>query len=72
MNCPFKMANPGLTPHWSHEEGSYTGQDCGCEKTNCELWNEHFGKCSLAIDAYIKGIEDYRKEFEAERRLAQQ
>ncbi len=33
--------------------------DCN---TNCSWWNERFGMCCIAIDAYQKGIEDRRRE----------
>ena len=35
-----------------------------CLKQECEWWNEHFGMCSQAVDAYLKGQEDRRREKE--------
>ena len=40
-----------------------------CHKKNCELWNDHFGRCSFGVDAFLKGNEDWRREKEDERRL---
>jgi len=51
MFCPFKFNNPSIDLRY-----------CQCEKEQCELWNERFGKCSLAVDAYLKGQEDIRAE----------
>ena len=62
MFCPFKMANPELTGHYSTYEESYTGNYWECARNNCELWNERFGRCSLAVDAHIKAQDDLLKE----------
>jgi len=35
---------------------------CPCEEENCAWWNEYFGKCSIAVDSYLKGIETHRQE----------
>lgn len=51
MICPMKLNNPNNRP-----------VDCQCEQTDCEWWNEHFGKCSIAVDAYLKGQEDRQLE----------
>jgi len=68
MFCPFKMANPELTSRYKPEEGCYSERDWDCEREKCELWNERFGKCSFAVDAYLKGQEDWRKEKEITRK----
>jgi len=62
MFCPFKMANPELTSHWQPTLTNYTDTDWQCEKEQCEFWNERFGRCALAVDAYLKGQEDWWKE----------
>jgi len=62
MFCPFKMANPELAPHYMPEVGCSSARDWDCARNNCELWNERFGKCSLAVDAYLKGQTDIRAE----------
>jgi len=62
MECPFKMANPELASHYLPQSGYYSERNWQCEQAGCELWNERFGKCSLAVDAYLKEQEDYRKE----------
>ena len=51
MLCPLKFNNPNKE-----------GQSCRCEQSDCALWNERFGMCSLAVVAYLKGQEDWRKE----------
>jgi len=51
MLCPLKFNNPNSTM-----------QQCECERTDCEWWNERFGRCSMAVDAYLKGQEDRRLE----------
>jgi len=62
MFCPFKMANPELTPHYMPEAGCSSERDWGCERDYCALWNERFGQCSLVVDAYLKGQADIRAE----------
>jgi len=62
MFCPFKMSNPELASRYQPETASYSETYWQCEKEQCELWNERFGRCALAVDAYLKGEEDYRKE----------
>jgi hypothetical protein len=47
MICPMKLANSNKHP-----------VECECERTDCEWWNERFGKCAVAVDAYLKGQED--------------
>jgi len=64
MFCPFKMANPELASHYDSRTEQYTDWNWECERGKCELWNERFGKCSRAVDAYLKGQEDLRKENE--------
>lgn len=39
-----------------------------CEKENCQWWNERFGMCCVAVEAYIKGQEDWSKELDINRR----
>ena len=56
--CPFKYSNPNISPY-----------DWRCEHENCALWNERFLECALAVDAYLKGHEDWRKEKEIARRV---
>lgn len=60
--CPNKMSNPQLTYHYDATSGVVTEQSWECEGAACALWSEHFGMCSLKIDAFLKGIEDSRKE----------
>lgn len=56
MKCPkFRVAllSLGVSYDNAHDE---------CLKQDCEWFNEHFGRCSLAVDAYLKGQEDHRLE----------
>ena len=62
MYCPFKMANPGLTPHYLPEAGYESDRDWQCEKDQCEFWIDRFGRCALAVDAHLKAHKDYRAE----------
>ena len=57
MLCPLKFNNPNKE-----------GQSCRCEQSDCALWNERFGMCSLAVVAYLKGQEDWQEEQEAWRK----
>ena len=68
MLCPFKMANPELENHWDSNLSSFTDRNWDCERDGCALWNERFGMCSLAVDAYLKGQEDWRREKEITRK----
>jgi len=51
MLCPLKFNNPNSTM-----------QQCECEQTDCEWWNERFGMCCIAVPAYHMGVEDRQKE----------
>ena len=73
--CPFKMANPGLTEHFDPQEGRFIETSWQCEEAACQLWNERFGQCSLAVedikvDAYLKGQEDWQNEKKLLRSMA--
>lgn len=35
-----------------------------CFKEKCALWIHRFSMCALAVDAYLKGVEDVRLEHE--------
>ena len=39
-----------------------------CLKEECAWWNDRFGMCSQAVDAYLKGQEDWRREKETIRK----
>ena len=55
--CPFlrsaNLASQDPDYHWSGDD---------CMRQDCELWNERFGRCSFAVDAYLKGQEDWRRD----------
>ena len=54
MICPLKPQQFD-----SHEE---CYPDATCDMGNCAWWEEHFGKCCIAVDAYLKGVADHRLE----------
>ena len=60
--CPYKISNPALTGHYEPALGYSTETAWQCEQKACALWNEHFGRCSLAVDAFLKAHEDWRAE----------
>jgi len=35
------------------------GLACQCNRDDCAWWNERFGMCSQAVDAYLKGQRDW-------------
>jgi hypothetical protein len=57
MICPFKLTNP-------NNDSVKDPLSVICVEEECALWNERFGMCSLAVDAYLKGQEDWRAEKE--------
>jgi hypothetical protein len=44
-------------------DGEPLNPDYNCMMDECSWWNERFGMCCIAVDAYQRGIEDRRKEF---------
>lgn len=59
MFCPFKLANP----HYKEDrDGLVDQKHARCERGNCALWNKRFDMCALAVDAFLKGQEDWRRE----------
>lgn len=57
MICPLKFS-----PATLGYLGGLAKDSCQCEKGGCELWIERFGRCALAVDAYLKGQEDWLRE----------
>ena len=57
MICPLKFNSVTLD-----KDGSWRIGSCDCEKRECGWWNERFEMCSIVVDAYLKGIEDRRRE----------
>lgn len=57
MICPLKFNSNTIDA-----DGNSRSHSCLCELQDCAWWNEYFGKCSIAIDSYLKGIEDHRLE----------
>jgi len=68
--CPFKMGNPELTEHWDPQQGRSIERSWKCEEAACQLWNERFGMCSLAIDTYLKAQADWQNEKKLLRSMA--
>ena len=58
MFCPFKFTNSQV----DMTKDLLPTNLCQCEREQCQLWNERFGKCSLAVDAYLKAQDDLLKE----------
>jgi len=59
MICAMKLANSNIVQK---------PQYCECERLDCQWWNERFGMCCIAVDAYLKGQEDWQREKEIVRR----
>jgi len=60
MYCPLKFtvfADPEVSP-----TEKVLDVNCQCELTKCAWYDEYFGKCSMAVDSYLKGIADHRLE----------
>jgi len=57
MICPLKF-NSNTTD----ADGAVRKDVCLCEREDCAWWNEYFGKCSIAVESYLRGIEDHRVE----------
>ena len=47
-------------------EDSHGVSGCQCEASQCAWWNDYWGKCAIAIDAYLRGIEDHRHEIKVD------
>ena len=56
MKCPLLSA--GTTQRQGDE----------CMRENCAWWEEHFGKCAIAVEAYLKGVADHRLEIKESQR----
>ena len=54
MICPLQPRN------YDPSEEHYLDPTCDMEK--CAWWEEHYGKCCIAVDAYLKGVADHRLE----------
>ncbi len=59
MICPIMSAIVGLTFNKvSEPDTDFTP----CRGIDCAWWNKHFGQCSIAVEAYLKGLADHRLE----------
>jgi hypothetical protein len=56
MECQFRLIAWASLSQERKDRGDWF--DTSCCQSNCPLWNERFGKCSLAVDAHLKGEED--------------
>lgn len=65
MKCPVLRA--AKISSGQEFTASWKGDDC--LKADCELWIERFGRCCMAVDAYLKGQADWRAESQAEAKL---
>ena len=60
MICPMKfmiLADPNIT-----QTNEAIDNCCLCDRDKCAWWDEYFGKCTIAVSSYLKGIEDHRLE----------
>ena len=56
MKCP-------LVWYQDYDKGVPSGFRYGdCLKEECAWWNDYYGKCSISVDAFLKGIADHRLE----------
>ena len=51
MKCPFSAIGYKIK-----------GIIFDCLREDCALWNNRFGMCCIAVDAYLKSQEDWRKK----------
>ncbi len=65
MICPMKFAQD--FPEGYSNELLIANNYLKCHQGDCAWWNDRFGMCCKAVDAYLKGQEDYRAERKAER-----
>lgn len=54
MLCPLKFNSLSL--------GNHIQDMCKCEHQECAWWEERFGKCAIAVNAYLEGREDHQAE----------
>lgn len=66
MECPFRVIAEASLSQERRGRGDWLPTECG---SDCALWIERFGRCALAVDAYLKGQEDWQAEKETERLL---
>ena len=57
MLCPMTFNMQTYLPN-----GEPLQPDYNCCDKKCAWWNERFGMCCIAVDAYQKGIVDRLKE----------
>ena len=62
MKCPLLLA---ANTSW---EGFELREIDDCLQAECAWWEEQFGKCCIAVDAHLKGVEDRLLEREIARR----
>ncbi len=65
--CPFLMAAYMSQPDVVKPDFGWAALDC--RKQDCEWWNERFGRCAFAVDAYLAGQADWRAEKSTEAKL---
>ena len=62
MKCPLK------TSKYIWPSGAEECQFEDCLGAECAWWEAEFGKCCIAVDAYLKAVADHRLEREITRR----
>jgi len=59
MFCPLRFISM---------DGYTCADDYECTKEDCAWWSERFGMCCQAVNAYLQGLEDLRRERDTSRR----
>ncbi len=62
MKCPLREV------HMQTAVDKWDWVSADCLQAECAWWNDRFGMCSPAVDAYLKGQVDYHNEIRAERK----
>lgn len=62
MRCPI------LEIGWMQTKVGDKGVSSDCLRQDCAWWEEHFGKCCIAIEAHLKGMADHRLEVKESQR----
>ncbi len=57
MFCPLKFNSATISGSGYPDE-----RTCLCEESKCAWYEEHFVKCAIAVDSYLKGVADHRLE----------
>ena len=62
MKCPIRKRE------YNTAEGIHVTEWQDCMLGDCAWWEEHLGKCCMAVEAYLKGVADRRLEVKESQR----